>query len=130
MHSTVYFIPITGGSPLSVTIFLSGSTTVGDIYSLTCSATLQSQNPPSPESYITPSPIFEWFFGPNGNVPLPSGLTPTATVLSGGTYTSTLQFSPLSQSHQGNYTCQLGARSLVNSAMITLNGIAMSVALH
>ena len=70
-----------------------------------------------------PPPTFKWFYGPNGNAPLPSGLTPMATVLSSGTYTSTLPFSPLSQSlHTGMYTCQLGVGSLVNSFMVTVNG--------
>ena len=128
MHSTVYFTPIAGA--LSVAISPSGSTTAGETYSLICSATLQSQNSPSPESYITPSPTYEWFFGPNGNFSLPSGMTPTATVLNSSTYTSTLQFSPLSQSHTGNYTCRLGAGSLVNSAVVTVNGIAISVDQH
>ena len=101
----------------------SGSTTAGETVSLTCSATLHSLNPTLPDPNIPP-PTFEWFFGPNGNGPLPSGSTPTATVLSSSTYTSTLQFSPLSQSlHTGNYTCQLGAGSLMNNAVLTVNGI-------
>ena len=105
-----------------MTISLSGSATAGEIASLTCSATLISgRNLPLPDPNI-PSPTFEWFYGPNGNAPLPSDLTPTPTVLNSGTYTSTLQFSPLSQSHTGNYICQLGAGSLVNNAMVTING--------
>ena len=110
-----------------MTSSLSGSSTAGETYSLTCSATLHFNNPPSPDSYVTPSPTFQWFFGPNGDAPFPSGLTPGPTVLSSGIYTSTLQFSPLSQSHTGNYTCRLGAGSLVNSAMVTVNGIVISV---
>ena len=121
MLSPVFFIRIADGSPLSVAISPSGSTTAGETYSLTCSATLHSKNPSLPDPNI-PSPTFEWFFGPNGNDPLLSGLTPTPTVLSGGTYTSTLQFSPLSPSHTGNYTCRLGAASLVNSAVVIVNG--------
>ena len=70
-----------------------------------------------------PPPDFEWFYGSNGNALLLSGLTPTVTVLTSGVYTSTLQFSPLSQSHTGDYTCRLGVGSLVNSAMVTVNGI-------
>ena len=124
MLSTVWFSRVGGTSYYhynSVAISPSGSTTAGEAYSLTCSASLHSRNPPLPDPDI-PSSIFEWFFGPNGNGPLPSGLTTTATVLSGGTYTSTLQFSPLSPSHTGNYTCRLGAGSLVNSAVIIVNG--------
>ena len=110
---------------MSVAISPSGSTTAraGETYSLTCSATLHSNNPPSPDSYIMPTPEFEWFYGPNGDALLPSGLTTPSTALNSGTYTSTLQFSRLSQSlHTGMYTCRLGAGSLVNSAMITVNG--------
>ena len=92
----------------------SGSTTAGETYSMTCRATLYYRDPSSP------LPTFEWFFGPNGNTPLPSGLTPTPTLLSSGAYTSTLQFSPLSQSHAGNYTCQLGVGSLMNSNIISV----------
>ena len=124
MFSAVFFDYITG-SQRSVAIFPSGSTTAGETYSLTCSATLNPRpdnNPPLPDPTIPP-PTFEWFYGPNGNDPLPSGLTPTETVLSNRTYTSSLQFSPLSQSHTGNYTCRLGAASLVNSAMVTVNGM-------
>ena len=120
MLSTVFFDRI--AEPLSVSISPSGSTTAGETYSLTCSATLHSRNPPLPDPNIIPAPTFEWFFGPNGNAPLPSGLTPTETVLSSDTYTSTLQFSSLSQSHEGNYTCRLGAGNLVNSIMFTVDG--------
>ena len=124
MLSTVFFIPIVGGSPLSVTISPSGSTTAGETYSLTCSATLSPRNPPLPDPNI-PSPTFEWFYGPNGNAPLPSDLTTIPTALNSGTYTSTLQFSPLNQSHTGNYTCQLGAGRLVNSSMFIVKGILL-----
>ena len=113
-----------------VTTFPSGSTTVGETYSLTCSATLFEPDHLPPDA---PSPTFEWFFGPNGNAPLLSGVTPMVTVLSSSnstskTYTSTLQFSPLSQSHEGNYTCRLGPGSLVNSAIVTVHGMMIKVA--
>ena len=98
----------------------------GEVYSLTCSATLDHRNPTLPDPNI-PSPTFDWFFGPNGNTPLPqSGVTPMETVLNNITYTSILQFSPLSQSHTGMYTCQLGAGSLVNSHMLQVNGNKLS----
>ena len=103
----------------------SGPTTAGETYSLMCSATLHERNPGgSPNSYIMPPPTFEWSFGPNGNAPLPSGMTVTTTVfnLNNHTYTSTLQFSPLSQSHEGNYTCRLGVVNLVNSHEFTVMG--------
>ena len=99
-----------------------GSSTAGKIYSLMCSATLHPDSIPLPDN--VPSPTFEWFFGPNGNASLPSGVTPMATTFNNvDTYTSTLQFSPLSQStHAGMYTCRLGVGRLQKSTMVTVNG--------
>ena len=100
----------------------SSSGSPGDDFSLTCSATIVDNHLPSD----VPSPTFEWFYGPSGNASLPFGLTPMATVSSNGsTYTSTLQFSPLSQSHAGMYTCRLGAGRLVNSTNVTVNGTSI-----
>ena len=104
-----------------VTISPSGSATAGETYSLTCSATLYA---PIPLPDNVPSPIFQWSFCPlNFDVSLPSGVFPMGTTSSSNstsiTYTSTLQFSPLSQSHAGNYTCRLGAGRLMNSAIVT-----------
>ena len=58
---------------------------------------------------------------------IPSGVTPVPTVMSSSsnstidTYTSTLQFTPLTQSHEGMYTCRIGAGVLTNSAIVTVN---------
>ena len=102
-----------------VTISPSGSTgTAGETYSLTCSTTLNSDSAPLPIN--VPSPNFEWFFGPN-NSSLPTGVTPMGTVANINTYTSTLQFSQLSESHAGMYTCRLGPGRLANNAMVTVN---------
>ena len=124
---TIVYLNATANQ-LSVSISPSGPTTAGETYSLTCSAILNTRNPPLPDLDI-PSPTFEWFYGPNGNALLPSGLTQPTTVLtqpttvfSSGTYMSTLHFTPLSQSHTGNYTCRLGAGSLVNSNSLTVSG--------
>ena len=107
-------------SPNPVIISSSGSAIAGDNYSLTCSATLAD---PVPLPSNIPTPTFEWFFGPNGNTSLPSGVTPTATILgSGHTYTGNLQFSPLSQTHAGMYTCRLGVGILANSTTVLVNG--------
>ena len=104
-----------------VTISPSGSTgTAGETYSLTCSTTLSSDSTPFPSD--VPPPTFEWYFGPD-NSSLPSGVTsPETTFDNVDTYTSTLQFSPLSQSHAGMYTCRLGPGRLANSAMVIVNG--------
>ena len=101
-----------------VNVSFSGSTDAGETYSLTCSATtFESYRLPS---NLTVTPTFVWSFG---NDLLPSGATPSGTHSSDNiTYTSTLWFSPLSQSHSGSYTCRLGAGRLVNTAMVTVNG--------
>ena len=67
-------------------------------YSLNCSSTLFD---PSRLPSDVPSPNFQWSF--NDSASLPSGVAAMPTVMSGSnstseTYTSTLQFSPLSQS--------------------------------
>ena len=87
---------------------------------MTCSAILNNIII-NPDVFL---PMFKWFYGSNGNAPLPSGVTTTDTtdVLNNHNYTSTLQISQLSQSHTGNYACRLGAGSLVNNVMITVNG--------
>ena len=101
-----------------------GSTTAGKTdYSLTCSVALFE---PSRLPSDIPSPNFQWFF--DGSASLPSGVTVMPTVMSSSNstseiYTSTLQFSPLSQSHTGNYMCRLGPGRVVNSDMVTVNGV-------
>ena len=110
-----------------VAISPSGSSIAGETYSLTCLAALFA---PIPLPSDVPSPIFQWFFG---NTSLPTGVTPMGTFSSSNatsiTYTSTLQFSPLSLSHAGSYTCRIGGGFLMNSAMITVNGIIMIIIL-
>ena len=105
-----------------VTISPPDSSTAGETYSLMCSAALSN---PIPLPTNVPSPTFEWFFGPNDSASLPAGVTPMPTAMSSNStaimYISTLQFSPLSQSHAGMYTCRLGAGRLANSAMLTVN---------
>ena len=95
-------------------------------YSLTCSATLFELSHIISRSDVPP-PNFQWSFDGSTSLSLPSGVTAMPTVMSSSsstneTYTSTLQFSPLSQSHAGMYTCRLGAGRLVNSVMVTVNG--------
>ena len=95
---------------------------LGSTFSLTCSAQLTD---PIPLPANVPSPNFEWFFGPNGNALLPSGVISEETILkSGHIYSSTLLFSPtLNASHAGMYTCQLGAGRLVNRIVVSVNGM-------
>ena len=93
----------------------SNTAIAGTSFSLVCSATVQTQDD-------SPTPNLDWFFGAN-NASLPSSVTPMATVMgSGNTYSSTLQFSPLQQSHAGMYTCRLGSNSrLAAITMIIVN---------
>ena len=103
------------------------ATTAGQTdYSLTCSATLFE---PSRLPNGVPSPNFQWSF--NGSASFPSDVSATATVLSSSnstseTYSSVLHFSLLNQFHTGTYTCRLGPGRLVNSAMLTVNGMTIT----
>ena len=83
MLCTVFFtrVNVAGSDTVLVAISFTGSTTAGRTYSLTCFATLHSNNPPL-QGLNIPSPTFEWFYGPNGNAPLPPGLTTPQTVFS------------------------------------------------
>ena len=107
-----------------VTLLPSGPSIAGNTFSLTCSATL---NESTPLLSNIPYPAFNWFFGPDGNASLPSGVTPTATI-SGYTFTSTLQFSPaLNESHAGIYTCRLGAGRLASSTYVSVDGMLVTL---
>ena len=104
-----------------VTLRPSGPGIAGNTLSLICSATLNAESLPLLSN--VPYPAFEWFFGPDSNDSLPSGVTPTATI-SGYNFTSTLQFSPaLNESHEGMYTCRLGAGRLANSTYVSVDGM-------
>ena len=103
-----------------------GSNMEGEMYSLMCSSTLNINSGLDADRLPVnfPAPRFVWSFGPSGSDPLPSGVTDMGTTSSDNiTFTSTLQFSPLSQYHIGNYTCRLGPGRLVTSTMVTVNGI-------
>ena len=97
--------------------------TNGTSFSLECSATVETQAD-------SPTPIFEWFYGTNNGSVLP-GATAVATVVgSGNTYTSTLQFSPLQESHAGMYTCRLGGNArLANNITIAVNRVCLPLLL-
>ena len=90
----------------------------GKIFTLECSADVT----PIPLPQNVPLPHFEWFFGPT-NTSVPSGVTVSDVTNSGNTYTSTLQFSPLRESHTGTYTCQLGGNErLTATTYLDVNG--------
>ena len=114
MHDLLFPIHTVNIGPVTITASGGSNTGIaGTNFSLVCSATVETQND-------TPTPNFDWFFGTN-NDSLPSGATPMATDM-GNTYTSTLQFSPLQESHAGMYTCRLGSNArLAVNAMVTVN---------
>ena len=112
-----------------VNISASGAGIAGTTFSLTCSSTLTS---PIPLPANVPCPSFEWLYGPNGNASLPPGVTPVEHFdFSGRTFTSILQFTPgLNESHAGNYTCRLGAGRLINSKVVSVDGIILYYIVH
>ena len=119
-HLFVPTVSLGTGEKVTIRAFPNSNSTVAgaDSFSLVCSATIVD----SPLPFISPAPSFEWFFGPRKNTTIPSGLTYRTISFNNGTYTSTLQFPPLSQSHTGMYACRLGAGSLMNSTIVTVNG--------
>ena len=106
-------------NPVNMTLSPPGPSVAGDTVSLTCSVTLID---PVPLPTTVPCLTFEWLFGPNGTAPLPSGVTARAN-LGGYTFTSTLEFPPLNESHAGMYTCRIGAGLLASSMVISVNGM-------
>ena len=111
----------------AVTIAPSGGSntvTVGTNFSLVCSAIVETQSD-------SPTPIFKWFYGTN-NGSVPFGALAMATVMgSVNTYISTLQFSPLQESHAGMYTCRLGGNArLASNAIIIVNGMFQTTAAY
>ena len=112
------FPPSVDIGPVTISPSAASNTAIaGTNFSLVCSATVETQDD-------SPTPNFDWFFGPN-NASLPSDVTPMATVMgSGNNYSSTLQFSPLQQSHAGMYTFRLGSNArLAVTTMITVEGV-------
>ena len=98
----------------------SGSSAAGENSRLVCSASIATQSD-------TPPPHFQWFFGPNNNS-LPFRWLPMTTN-SGNMYSSTLQFSPLNQSHAGMYTCRLGGNArLAAHTTLIVNGMYSAAA--
>ena len=103
----------------SVSITAQSSGTSGKIFSISCSAEIVIKSD-------SPYPNFEWFFGPSNNS-LPSNVAVLAVTRTGITYTSTLQFSPLLQSHAGMYTCRLGGNErLAEKTTVTVLACKLS----
>ena len=90
---------------------------VGKSFILECSVDIVTN--PLPQN--VPSPTFEWLYGPS-NASLPSGVIMSDVTNSSNTYTSTLKFFPLRESHAGVYTCQLGGNErLAVNTIVSVN---------
>ena len=108
---------------MTITPSVPGTETAGNIFTLNCSVDIT----PNPLLEDVPPPSFEWFFGPT-NTSLPSGVTVSDVTNGRNTYTSTLQFSPLRESHAGIYTCRLGGNErLAANTKITVNGESLTI---
>ncbi|XP_064386138.1 mucin-2-like isoform X3 [Halichondria panicea] len=100
----------TGTDPtcILVTVMSTGTPTAGLSYSLTCTAELST----------TATPTFQW--SQDGSVITVGG---TRIIVGGGEstspYTNTLTFSPIQQSHQGAYICQVTVDTVTASSPST-----------
>ena len=83
--------------PPAIEILSSGSSTAGEMYSLTCDVSL-SQN-------LRQSPVIEWV-GPDRNVIDITTLRDVTLTSSSPSTTMTLSFNPLRSSHRGMYWCR------------------------
>ena len=85
--------------PPDVTIQTSGSSTAGEAYTLSCTATIAAGLPGNPTVSIG-------WLGPSGTVTSGSGITLGTQATQGTTTTRTLTFNPVRVAHAGGYTCQ------------------------
>ena len=85
---------------------------LGDTLILECSVEIEIM-------LDSPQPVFQWLFG-SANSSLPSGVTVSGVRNNGSAYISTLNISPLQESHSGMYTCQLSGNTRL-AANTTVN---------
>ena len=83
--------------PPVINIAISGTSSAGEIYSLTCDVSL-SQN-------LRQSPVIEWV-GPDGKVIDNMSLRDVSLINSSPSTTITLIFNPLRTSHSGMFWCR------------------------
>ena len=96
--------------PPEVVITPDGSTTAGDVYTLTCSATVVES--------LAVDPDIEWLYT-NGTTVGGTNITVGAVMMTSNVFTQNLTFSPLYTSHGGQYIC----RAHVDIQTISLSGI-------
>lgn len=117
LHVIVNFCPTVPQSAVSVSISAVGNTIAGEMYEIVCEAVL--------EEGIQSTPVISWLNSGGGRLTSGSGISvgpQMATLLA-------LEFSILTTSQSGKYTCQVTLYSLAlqtpltASASITLNVI-------
>ena len=96
--------------PPEVIISPDGSTTAGDVYTLTCNATVVEN--------LAIKPNIQWLYT-NGTIVGGTNITMCTMMMLGNVFTQNLTFSPLRTSHGGQYIC----RASVDIPVISLSGI-------
>ena len=96
-----------------VAIHSTGNTTAGEMYTLSCTATVVEN--------LVVVPNIQWEYS-NGSAVDGSTFSLSDMVTSGNTTTHNLTFSPLRTSHGGKYTC----RAIINIPPISISGLNSS----
>ena len=96
--------------PPEVIISSDGSTTAGDVYTLTCRATVVEN--------LAVKPNISWLYT-NGTIVDGTNITVGTMMMLGNVFTQNLTFTPLRTSHGGSYIC----RTSVDIPVISLSSI-------
>ena len=88
-----------------------GSTAAGEMYTLSCTATVVEN--------LVVVPNIQWEYSNGSVVNSGSSFALSAMITSGNTTTHNLTFSPLRTSHGGEYTC----RAIINIPSISISGL-------
>ena len=94
-----------------VAIHSTGNTTAGEMYTLSCTATVLN---------LVLVPTIQWEYSNGSAVEGGSTFTVSDMVTSGNTTTHNLTFSPLRTSHGGEYTC----RAIINIPSISISALS------
>ena len=97
-----------------VAIHGSGNTTAGEMYTLSCTATVVED--------LVVVPILQWEYSNGSVVEGESIFTLSAMLTSGNTTTHNLTFTRLRTSHGGEYTC----RAIINISSTSISGLSSS----
>ena len=112
--SNAHSLSIEALSVPEVAIHSTGNTTAGEMYTLSCTATVVEN--------LVVVPTIQWEYSNRSAVEGGSTFTLSDMVTSGNTTTRNLTFSPLQTSHGGEYTC----RAIINIPSISISGLNKS----